>query len=269
MSPKPPRVSEDWAGLTEMARAGQWAAVRQALEERVAAAGSLGLSAHERARFDAEANAWRYRSAPWWWEPVTGGGMVLRRTTADDAGFYKACYANADFARRFNRQAPWRGDLRAALQRAGQDSPGATGSLFWIACTAQGEPRGLVTLTSLDRLNSRAQFSIGSPGSLEPIQACKAMWLAMDFSFFVVGLHKLYAYVYEDNPSALEQALRMGFQLEGTLRDHYFLPGHGFLTVHVAGLTRKQLQQDARACRLARRWLGAQWQPSEAPRPHA
>lgn len=269
MISKPIHASERWADLAELARANRWAAVRQALDERVAAVAALGLAPQERARFDAEARAWRDRSAPRWWEPVTGGGMVLRRTTADDAGFYKDCYANADFARRFNRQAPWRGDLRAALQRAGQDSPVVTGNLFWIACTTQGDPLGLVTLTSLDRRNARAQFSIGSPGILEPFQACKAMWLAMHFAYFVTGLHKLYAYVYEDNPSALTQALRMGFRQEGTLQDHFFLPEHGFLTVHVAGLTRKQLQQDGRLCRLARRWLGVQWLPSEAPRQHA
>lgn len=266
---KPTPASEHWAALAELARAGQWSAVRQALEERVASVRALGLAPQDRARFDNEARAWRDRSAPWWWEPVAGGGMVLRRTTADDAGFYKDCYANADFARRFNRQAPWRGDLRAALQRAGQDSPVVTGNLFWIACRAQGEPLGLVTLTSLDRRNARAQFSIGSPGILEHIQVIKAMLLAMHFAYFVARLHKLYAYVYEDNPSALNQVLRMGFQQEGTLRDHFFLPDHGFVTVHAAGLTRKQLQQDERLCRLARRWLGVQWQPSEAPRPHA
>lgn len=251
--------SEYWAAVQRLSREFKWAEVRAALDECAALASSAALAPASRARFGAEMRAWRFRSAPWWWDPVAGGGVVLRRTDADDADFYRACYADAEFSRRFNRQTPWKGDLRVALRRAGHDSPAAMGGIMWIATSRTGEPFGLVSLSSIDRLNAKAQLSIGFPNLSAPIHGLKAMLLAMHFCFFTVRLNKLFAYVYEDNKEALDQALGVGFHLEGTFRDHTYLPGFGFVTVHATGLTRSQLQQDARLCGKAKRWLGIEW----------
>lgn len=141
---------------------------------------------------------------------------------------------------------------------------------MWIATSRSGEPFGLASLSSLDRLNAKAQLSIGFPNFSAPIQGLKAMLLAMHFSFFTARLNKLFTYVYEDNKEALDQTLRMGFHLEGTFRDHTYLPGFGFVTVHATGLTRCQLQQDARLCAMAKRWLGLEWHAQNAqPSPGA
>ncbi len=44
-------------------------------------------------------------------------------------------------------------------------------------------------------------------------------------AFFTLALHKLWLIVREDNTSAQEKYLKSGFQVEGLLRDEYFVQG--------------------------------------------
>lgn len=204
-----------------------------------------------------------WRIAPFWWEALAHGGVRLRRCQASDAGFYRSCYADAEFAARYNRQTPWRGNLEAALAKAGQLPPLDLGQLHWAVCDTRDacaeRAIGLASLTSLSADNQRAEFSLGVVDRRRHAVAVDASLLMLDFAFFRAGFNKLTSYVYADNPAARDNTLHLGFAQEGLLADHFFLPPGRFYDVYAMGLTRAQLQAHARLLRLARQRLGRDW----------
>ncbi len=200
--------------------------------------------------------AWQVQ--PLWWAKLTHGIVSLRRCTAADAAFYQQCYQNKDFAQRFNRQNAWSGDLAQALNKYGNAAPAQVGLLLWIICV-RDQPVGLASLSSIDQANSRAEFSIGIPGNPPPGVAHKASLIALHFAYFMLGLNKLYTYVYADNQKAIADTARLGFREEGILHEHFFLPPDGFVTVHSFGLTRRQAQENAALVRTVKRRINQDW----------
>lgn len=201
-----------------------------------------------------------WRLAPYWWSSLAHGDITLRRCGAADADFVQRCYADTDFARRYNRQVPWRGDLATALDKAGTLPPLDTGTLAWVI-HHQGRPIGLASLSSISAVNRKAEWSLGfvDAATIPGPAKLRAQLLLMHFSYFVAGLNKLYAYIYTDNPEALQSGTRLGFVEEGLLREHCYLPPGRFFDVHVIGLTRAQLLGSPGMLALARRWLGKDW----------
>lgn len=195
---------------------------------------------------------------PVWWAELNHGIVSLRRCRAADANFYRYCYQNKDFSHCFNRQNAWSGDLSKALNKFGAGAPAQLGLLQWIVCL-RGDPVGLASLSSIDQRNSRAEFSIGIPGVPPAGVAYKASLMAMHFAYFMLGLNKLYAYVYADNRKARANITRLGFREEGILQDHFYLPLDGFVTVHGFGLTRHQAQENSALVRAVRRRISQDW----------
>ncbi len=212
-----------------------------------------------------QVQAWSYRIAPFWWTPLQGGGVALRRCRADDADFFSSCFSDREFSTQYNRQQPWTGDLAKALTKVGTLSPVDLKALHWIVTDKSDHAIGLASLTSLNLANRKAEFSIGFP-SLGATRSTKAFspatmvtLLAFHFAFFVARLNKLTAYIYRGNDGALRNAQHIGFQIEGLLKDHFYLPPGEFVDVHVLGLTRAQLQANPAILRMARRRLGLDW----------
>ena len=75
----------------------------------------------------------------------------------------------------------------------------------------------------------------------------------------MVGLHKLYTYVYADNQKAIDATTRLGFHAEGFLQDHFhFLPDE-FVSVFTFGLTKLQAQEHPRLLRQVQRRINQNW----------
>lgn len=193
---------------------------------------------------------------PLWWKSLGNDTLRLRRTRASDAAFYKEIFSNEDWARRYNRQKPWSGNLEKALERAGQQSPLQTGSLFWVIERQATTPIGLASLTSIDQKNQKAELSLGLLDSHSEIETAKALFWITQFAFQKIQLNRLYVYIYTDNPSVKQLLEKLGFELEGTLREHFYLPPGKFFDVWVMGLNRRDLQTNERLKKLAARWVG-------------
>jgi RimJ/RimL family protein N-acetyltransferase len=251
-----PATSDPFAAVATAVAAAKWEQARAELQR---------LQKTLDPRLAPQIQAWRYRIAPFWWQPLQGGGIVLRRTHAGDADFYRSCFADPGFASRYNRQPPWKGDLARALLLAGTRSPVDLTAQHWIVTDRSDSAIGLAALTSLNPANRKAEFSIGFPGvgpsnpSGSAGRSAMATLLVFHFAFFLAGLNKLTAYVYSGNEVALRSAQRIGFQIEGLLKDHFFLPPGEFVDVHALGLTRTQLLANAEILRMSRRRLGLQW----------
>lgn len=245
-----PQSADPFADVAAAAAAGRWDEARAALGR---------LPPNSDAATTASARSWRLRLAPFWWAPLSGPDTLLRRCRADDADFYRDCFASRDFAEQFNRQQPWTGDLGKALARAGSGPPLDLKALHWIVADGAGVAIGLATLTSLNLTHRKAEFSIGFPHPVGAMHSVTATLLVFHFAFFLARLNKLTAYVYRGNERALHNARRIGFQVEGLLKDHFHLPPGEFVDVHVLGLTRAQLLANQDVLRLAGRRLRVNW----------
>lgn len=200
-----------------------------------------------------------WRLSPLWWSDVSHGGISLRRCRRGDADFYRACFADAAFRSQFNRQQAWKGDLANALDNAGKDVPARSSLLMWVVQTSAGNPLGLASLSSIDTVNRKTEFAVGFPGAVPPVYGIKATMLVLHFAMKLMHFNKVYSYVYEDNPKALHNAVRLGFVHEGLLRDHFLLPEVGFMSVNVVALTAAQLQASSQLRALAQRLIGQDW----------
>ncbi len=200
-----------------------------------------------------------WRLAPLWWATLQHGGISLRRCQAEDADFFKRCFGDAQFNRQFSRRQPWRGDLALALKKSGALPPIQTGLLMWVLQSSTKGPIGLASLSSIDTTNQRAELSIGLPGEIPSTLGIKATLMMLHFALVMMSFNKVYAYIYEDNPEALHNALRLGFVQEGKLQDHFNIAGQGFVSVNVIGLTRAQLKSNAALKALAKRKIGQVW----------
>ncbi|MBP9064406.1 MAG: GNAT family N-acetyltransferase [Aquabacterium sp.] len=204
-----------------------------------------------------QASLWRLD--PRWAACVTHGSVSLRRCRRQDASFFQRCFTDPVFVRRFSRRTPWRGDLGQALENSGRQPPLRTGLLMWVIETRAGGPVGLASLSSLDPVNRRAEFSIGFPGEAPFALGGKVSLMALHFALVTMSLNKVYVYVYPDNETARQNALRLGFQTEGLLQEHFQVPGEGFISVHMLGLTSAQFHQIDRLKVLAKRLIGQAW----------
>jgi RimJ/RimL family protein N-acetyltransferase len=197
---------------------------------------------------------WTQSLAPLWWEPIQHGSIVLRRSNETDHQFFKKSHEDVEFRLRFARRPWWQGDLKKALSAYAISSPRQSGLMYWTVMHAE-QRVGLASISQIDFIHERGEFSIGFPGKPHPGIAHLASLMALYFAFFRVRLHKLYAYVYEDNPAAAEATLRLGFHHEGSLRDHFRFD-QGYLSVSVFGLTVDQLLANAALVKTIERRLG-------------
>lgn len=200
-----------------------------------------------------------WRLSPLWWANLQHGGLKFRRCTAQDADFYERCFNDKVFSRQFNRQRPWHGDLAAALKKSGTLPPLQTGLLQWVVEFGTKGPIALASLSSLDPKNLRTELSIGFPGEVPSTLGIKATLMMLHFALVMMPFNKVYAYVYVDNPQALHNAVHLGFVHEGMLQDHFYIPGHGFVSVNAIGMTRVKLHGNTHLKTLAKRKIGQNW----------
>lgn len=133
----------------------------------------------------------------------------------------------------------WRQSQRASLLNRGAEN--VEQQAAWIASRPaselnfvielkDGRPVGMLSLTSIDRVNSRAEssrFLIGEEAAVQGVPvAAEAMLLLYELAFDRLGLHRVYGTVAGDNVRMIKWQLFMGMSQEGRLQDHYFINGH-------------------------------------------
>ena len=85
---------------------------------------------------------------------------------------------------------------------------------------------GIVELVNINHLHRRAEFQIIiAPGHQRKGYATSAARLAIDYSFSILNLYKLYLIVDKENKAAIHVYQKLGFQTEGELIDEFFVSG--------------------------------------------
>lgn len=90
----------------------------------------------------------------------------------------------------------------------------------------EGGPVGLVELVEINHIHRRAEFQI----IIDPAHQGKgfagdAVKLAMDYAFSVLNLYKLYLIVDKENQKAIHIYNKLGFEVEGELKQEFFVNG--------------------------------------------
>lgn len=201
-----------------------------------------------------------WQHAPFWWQPIEGPRVRLVRRGPDDAALVRACWADAGFMARFNRQAAALPADDAALRTllAGERDALVEEhrALHWTVQVA-GLGVGFVSLVDVGFRHRRAEFLIGLRPGTSSWAAAEAAHLALRFAAGPMQLERLVAHFYPDNVEAIRAALKLGFRHEGVLRGHLRNATTGQREdLVVTGLL---LDQDfaARTQRLRRRLLGS------------
>lgn len=88
------------------------------------------------------------------------------------------------------------------------------------------EMLGLVEIVEIDYIHRRAEFQIIiDPKHQGHGYATIASQLAMKYAFSVLNMHKLYLIVDKNNAKAIHIYKKVGFKLEGKLKDEFFVDG--------------------------------------------
>lgn len=96
---------------------------------------------------------------------------------------------------------------------------------FVVVCN--GASAGLVELVEIDYVHRRAEFQIIiAPDYQGRGLSKRSARLAMDYGFGVLNLHKIYLIVDKENKKAVHIYEDLGFQVEGVLREEFFINGH-------------------------------------------
>ena len=89
-----------------------------------------------------------------------------------------------------------------------------------------GTSIGLVELVEIKEIHRNAEFQIIiAPEYQGQHYASRAAQLAIDYSFCVLNLHKLYLVVDKENFKAIHIYEKLGFEPEGVLRQEFFING--------------------------------------------
>lgn len=96
---------------------------------------------------------------------------------------------------------------------------------------------GTCGLTSIDRVNQRAEFSLYiAPEYQRKGYGLEALRTLVHHGFYAFNLVRIWGEVFDGN-LAIEMFKKVGFQKEGTLRSSYFREGR-FIDSHIVSLLR-------------------------------
>ncbi|MCK8606850.1 GNAT family N-acetyltransferase [Apilactobacillus ozensis] len=85
---------------------------------------------------------------------------------------------------------------------------------------------GLIELVDIDNIHRHAEIQIIVDKEFRGLKlAQKAFKKCIQYGFETINLQKIYLYVDVENKPALKVYKKMGFEVEGTLKKHYFVNG--------------------------------------------
>ncbi|MDY6055048.1 GNAT family protein [Micrococcus sp.] len=110
--------------------------------------------------------------------------------------------------------------------------------LVWVIET-DGEVVGELILMDLDPPNRSCALRLWITGARDRGVGTAALTMALDFAFRAVRLHRVSLEVFAHNPRARHVYERLGFRVEGTLREALWQDGR-WVDAHVMGLLRRE-----------------------------
>lgn len=103
---------------------------------------------------------------------------------------------------------------------------------------------GTVGMDRIDRENRQATYGIfiGEPRYWGKGYGTEAGQLAVSYGFRRLGLHRIMLYVFDNNPRGLKSYRKLGFRVEGRLREHRYRAG-AYHDLMVMGMLRSEFKR--------------------------
>jgi UDP-4-amino-4,6-dideoxy-N-acetyl-beta-L-altrosamine N-acetyltransferase len=102
-----------------------------------------------------------------------------------------------------------------------------------------GKPLGIVAITDISKSDNNASWAFYSSPESKKGTGSKMEFLALDFVFNELGLHKLWCEVLDFNQAVINMHKKFGFKLEGVLRSHHCTDS-GYIDVHRLGILKTE-----------------------------
>jgi ribosomal-protein-alanine N-acetyltransferase len=170
--------------------------------------------------------------------------LVLRQVTDADLPALFDVFSHAEVVRYWS--APALPDLGAAAELARSIDDGRrSGRLLQWALTRRGDDRliGTCTLASIDRAHRRTEIGYALARQCWGLGLmAEALPALLRFAFETLGLHRIEADVDPRNAASIRTLRRLGFRLEGHLRERYFV-GDEVQDSHIYALLRTDAPQ--------------------------
>lgn len=105
----------------------------------------------------------------------------------------------------------------------------------------EGKPIGIIALVHIDAVNATAECFcvIGEKAYWGGGIGTEAHLLLADWAFKNLGLHKIWAYIRPENKAIIKVVERIGFRVEGMLREEKYIGGNRVDVVRI-GLLRRE-----------------------------
>ena len=164
---------------------------------------------------------WQHQ--PLFWSTIESGSCRLTRRHGADADFMRELWSDCNFKQNFHRQAPdlpAEDELKRVLNLEFVSLLSESKSIHWVIRDKKLRPWGLLSLTDVSLQHRRAEVLIGLKDGAPLGLTIAAMLSMFEFFFGVMQFKKMLALIYGDNPHALKVALKLGFKLEGHLKEH-------------------------------------------------
>jgi UDP-4-amino-4,6-dideoxy-N-acetyl-beta-L-altrosamine N-acetyltransferase len=100
---------------------------------------------------------------------------------------------------------------------------------------AGGTPLGIIGFTGIDRTNENSSWAFYASPEAPKGTGSKMEFLALDFAFNELGLHKLHCEVLAFNSPVIKLHQKFGFSIEGKLREHHKI-NEDFIDIYQLGL---------------------------------
>ena len=134
---------------------------------------------------------------------------------------------------------------RTAQKRWFEKLDSSDTKIVFAICLHDGDQHvGNVSLDLIDHRhrNARLAIFIAEPGLRDQGIGTRAMHLLIEYAFDLLNLHRLYCKTTAGNPAVLEFYRRLGFRMEGQLREHEYVEGR-YVDKIMLGLLRGDLAQ--------------------------
>jgi len=178
---------------------------------------------------------------------LQGKKVCLRTLEAKDAEVLQKWYMDKDFRLAYDAYESIDLDSireEIAQSRGGIYDPRLTKLTFLVLRERDHAPIGVCCLRNIDRLNGNAELLLGI-GEKDMRLAgfgLDLLIVLLDFAYYGLDLRKTYMRVLENQPYALQNALKFGYKPEGHLRDQAFIEGK-YVNVFFIGMLKPEYER--------------------------
>lgn len=109
----------------------------------------------------------------------------------------------------------------------------------YLMYESDGSPQGVVSFNAIDAQNEHAFWAFYSDPAAPRGTGMRMEFLALDYAFDALGLHKLSCEVLDYNRPVIKLHQKFGFVEEGLFRDHHRIDDY-FVNVHRLALMRSE-----------------------------